>query len=66
MQAKIKARAAKYRYSWLNSSFVVKLVILGILWWWLYECFAVVKDLEPLKTFVPHELLGVEADATKA
>jgi len=26
----------------------------------------VVKDLEPLKNFVPHELLGVEQDATKA
>jgi translocation protein SEC63 len=25
-----------------------------------------VKDLEPLKTFIPHELLGVEQDATKA
>jgi DnaJ-class molecular chaperone len=45
---------------------VVKLLILAVLWYWLYECFAVVKDLEPLKTFIPHELLGVESDATKA
>ena len=41
-------------------------MILGVLWYWLFECFMVVKDIEPLKTFIPHELLGVEQDATKA
>lgn len=63
---KIRVRAAKYKYTYLNWGFAVKIVILAILWWWLVECFLVVKDLEPLKTFVPHELLGVEQDATKA
>jgi translocation protein SEC63 len=62
---KIRIRSAKYRYTWLNWSFVIKLAILGVMWWWLYECFIVVKDIEPLKTFIPHELLGVEQDATK-
>jgi translocation protein SEC63 len=62
---KIKKRADKYRYTWLNWSFVVKLIFLAVLWYWLYECFVVVKDIEPLKTFIPHELLGVEPDATK-
>ena len=62
----MRARSAKYRYTWLNWGFAIKLLILAVLWYWLYECFMVVKDLEPLKTFIPHELLGVEQDATKA
>jgi translocation protein SEC63 len=31
-----------------------------------YVCFQTIKDVEPLKTFVPNELLGVEVDATIA
>jgi translocation protein SEC63 len=27
-------------------------------------CYDIVKDVEPLKTFIPHEILGVETDAT--
>jgi translocation protein SEC63 len=36
------------------------------LWYICYVCFDVIKDLEPLKSFVPNEILGVEMDATKA
>ena len=42
----------------------MKLVFISFLWFLTYQCFDVVKDLEPLKTFVPNEILGVEADAT--
>ena len=44
----------------------MKLVFISFLWFLTYQCFDVVKDLEPLKTFVPNEILGVEADATVA
>jgi hypothetical protein len=36
------------------------------MWYLTYECFQVVKDIEPLKTFIPHELLGVDEQATVA
>jgi len=63
---KIRTRAAKYRYTYLNASFVVKVLVIALLWYWSYECYRVVENIEPMKTFIPHELLGVEQDATKA
>jgi len=65
-QTKISDRAKKYRYSWFSMSFLVKLAGIALLWYTWWQCYEVVKDIKPLKTFVPHELLGVEADATKA
>jgi hypothetical protein len=47
-------------------SFLVKLAGIALLWYTWWQCYEVVKDIKPLKTFVPHELLGVEPDATKA
>ena len=37
-------------------------IILFIWFLWL-QCLIVVKDIEPLKTFIPHEILGVADDA---
>jgi translocation protein SEC63 len=34
-----------------------------VLWAIWLHCFIVVKDIEPLKTFIPHEILGVAEDA---
>ena len=62
----MKKRSKLYKFSWFNTWFVVKLVFISFLWFLTYQCFDVVKDLEPLKTFVPNEILGVEADATVA
>jgi len=62
----LKKRAELYKYSWLNKWFVLKLVILSFLWYLCYECFQVVKNIEPLKTFIPNELLGVSEDASIA
>jgi preprotein translocase subunit Sec63 len=59
-------RAKKYRFSWLNTWFLIKLLIVCLVWYACYFCFQTVKDVEPLKTFVPNELLGVEMDATVA
>jgi translocation protein SEC63 len=42
----------------------LKVLILALGWYLCYNCFDIVKDIEPLKTFIPHEILGVAADAT--
>jgi hypothetical protein len=59
-------RAKKYKFSWLNTWFLIKLLFVAMIWYMCYVCFQTVKDVEPLKTFVPNELLGVETDATVA
>merc|ERR1719163_465954 len=59
-------RAKVYQFTYINTGFFVKLAILAVAWYWAYQCFQVVANLEPLKNFVPHELLGVELDATPA
>lgn len=43
---------------------MINLTVLAFFWYLCYQCFDIVKDIEPLKTFIPHELLGVESDAT--
>jgi translocation protein SEC63 len=65
-QTKIKERAQFYRYSWFNGWFVVRLVVIGTMWALWAHCAIVVKDIEPLKTFIPHEILGVATDASVA
>lgn len=59
-------RSKKYRFSWLNTWFVIKLVFVAFIWFLSYQCYEIVKDIEPLKNFIPNELLGVETDATIA
>ena len=63
---RMEKRASLYRYTWLNPWFLVKLAIFSGLWYMCFVCFNVVKDIEPLKTFIPHEILGVTTDATIA
>jgi len=53
-----------YRFYYFNKWFVLKLIFLSILWYMNIQCFTMVKDIEPLKSFVPHELLGVEQSAS--
>ena len=59
-------RASLYRFTWVNKWFMVKAAILAIMWYGAYLCFDVVKEIKPLKTFIPHEILGVAGDATVA
>jgi translocation protein SEC63 len=63
---RMQTRASKYRFSWFDRYFLFKLLSLGFLWFVCYKCFDIVKDLEPLKSFVPNEILGVDIDATVA
>lgn len=45
---------------------MVKLLLVIGLWVTTFKCYEIVKDVEPLKTFIPNEILGVETDATVA
>jgi preprotein translocase subunit Sec63 len=59
-------RAAYYKWAFLDKWFIINFCWIMSLWYVCYICFDVIKDLEPLKSFTPHEILGVEMDATKA
>lgn len=61
---RMRKRTAANSMTWLTGWFVIRVLILIIMWYAAYVCFDAVKDLEPLKQFIPHELLGVELDAT--
>lgn len=63
-QKKMSERAKVYQFSWFNKWYALKAVILGIMWIGCIQCAMIVKDIEPLKTFIPNEILGVAADAT--
>jgi len=56
-------RKALYRFSFVNKWFVVKFFVIFSLWCTLINSWIAVKDLEPLKGFIPYEILGVPANA---
>ena len=39
-------------------------MFVAFLWFLTYQCFDIVKDIKPLKTFIPNEILGVSIEAT--
>jgi len=49
----------------LTVGFVIKAMLLAYFWYLCYVCFDYVKDMDPIKTFIPHEILGVDEKATK-
>lgn len=59
-------RCNKYRFAWFNRGFAVRFIFVAFLWFLCYQCFDIVKDIKPLKTFIPNEILGVEPEATVA
>jgi DnaJ-class molecular chaperone len=38
-------------------------VVISIGWFLAYKCYDAVKDIEEIKGFVPHEILGIQPDA---
>lgn len=60
----MRDRAAKYRFSWFTKWYVLRFIVIAFLWFLCYQCFDIIKDIEPLKTFIPNEILGVATDAT--
>lgn len=63
---RIKERGDLYKYSWLNGYFAAKLGTICLLWFICYKSFVIIKDIAPMKTFIPHEILGVDKDAPVA
>jgi len=52
-----------YRFTFINQWFIAKVLFIVGLWVLCAKQYVLVKDLEPLSSFVPHELLGVPANA---
>jgi preprotein translocase subunit Sec63 len=65
-ESRMDNRTKKYRFAWLNVSFLIKLFFIATMWFMTYKCFDIVKDIKPLKTFIPNEILGVEPEASVA
>lgn len=42
-------RKALHRYSWMNMQFAINLLLICVGWYFAYQCFEIVKDIEPLK-----------------
>ena len=59
-------RQAIYRFAFLNKWLVLKALLIGFLWFLCYCCYDKVKDLEEIKGFVPHEILGISSSASVA
>ena len=59
-------RAKVYAFSWFNKWYAIRLFVLGVMWIGCLQCALIVKDIEPLKTFIPNEILGVATDASVA
>jgi preprotein translocase subunit Sec63 len=47
----------------LNKALALNFVMIAFAWVLCYQCYNVVKDVEPLQGFVPHEILGVNPDS---
>lgn len=47
----------------MDRYFIVKLAVITFLWYVNITAYIAVKDLEPLKGFVPFEILGVDKNA---
>jgi len=62
---RFKKREALYAYTWMNKHFALKILVITYLWYLAWVCYDVIKDVEPLKTFIPNEILGVSMDASK-
>mmetsp|Transcript_9059 Transcript_9059/g.6804 ORF Transcript_9059/g.6804 Transcript_9059/m.6804 type:complete len:115 (+) Transcript_9059:135-479(+) len=63
---KVKKRKQVYKKTWMRLGFFVKIII-GIGMWYLWVMTAnKISELEPLKSFDPFQILGVEPDADTA
>lgn len=60
---RMRKRQALYRFAFFNKAFLAKVIAVAIGWMLCLHCYSVVKDVEPLAGFVPHEILGVDARA---
>jgi preprotein translocase subunit Sec63 len=59
----MKERQNIYRFAFVNRWLILKISFISILWFFLFRCYEAIKDVEEIKGFVPHEILGVRQDA---
>ena len=60
---RLKKRQEVHRFAFLTNWFIARLFVISMSWIFLIQCFKKVNSLEPIKEFIPHELLGVALDA---
>ena len=59
----MERRQAVHKFTYLNRWLVVKIVVILFGWFLCFQSFLIVKDLDEIKGFVPHEILGVDPGA---
>ena len=52
-----------HRFAFFTKWFIARLIVIGLAWVFLANCYHKISNLEPIKEFIPHELLGVAMDA---
>jgi hypothetical protein len=56
---RMKARQAVHRFSYLNKWLVGKILVISFCWLLCFQSYVIVKDLQEIKGFVPHEILDI-------
>lgn len=59
-------RKAVHRYAFITPSFLIQVAVIAAFWLACAYSYGQIKDVEPLQSFVPYEILGVSADAPLA
>ena len=62
-QVRLKERQAIYRFAFINKWLVLKVCFVAVLWACCGYSYLLVKDLDEIKGFIPHEILGIDVDA---
>mmetsp|Transcript_11126 Transcript_11126/g.18671 ORF Transcript_11126/g.18671 Transcript_11126/m.18671 type:complete len:133 (+) Transcript_11126:231-629(+) len=62
----MRKRQQIYRFAFLNQSLVLKIVLIAFSWYLCYKSYDIVKDIEEIKGFIPHEILNINQDASLA
>ena len=62
----MKARKDAYKRTWLRPSFYFKVFLAVVLWSLWYLTADQISKIEPLKSFDPYQILGVEVGAEPA
>ena len=63
---RLTERKATYKYSFLTRSYLLRAITLAVLWTVCITCYLEVKDNQDLKSFLPHEILGLDLTAEVA
>lgn len=62
----MKSRKNAYKHTWIKTSFFFKLFLALSLWFLWYLTATQISKIEPLKSFDPYQILGVEVGTDTA